>query len=370
MKRTRHTCQYCKQKRYSDRMLVINSKSDKNGKPEWACVTCKPVKESVLNKGIKSLLETEVQPKQTTIEAKDNLQDDEWTIEKHLKESETPIYFFGKYGYNCHGVCIEGLDTPVNLKNKRNYVTITVAQSEKGWATGYDYRFDVGGGGGSPSINPHENHFATKNEAILDRLEMLLKRVSYRDTVLGKELKNIYQTMHKMEKLIVPETEPTSEKIDWIGQMKNKGWWLKWGDEELGTRYIYYAKNKSDRLRWSGFRDLKSCLQRHNDELLPSPATVDDNTIEEKKRLTPDSYGNLVFPAGANRKAIDIDPKGWIGYLTRNKLWVYEFNNQLLSSKESPEEWTELTPMGFRDIKELLSVISDELIPYDNETRH
>lgn len=38
----RHTCQFCKKKRYQEHMVMINSKSEKNGKPEWACVTCEP----------------------------------------------------------------------------------------------------------------------------------------------------------------------------------------------------------------------------------------------------------------------------------------------------------------------------------------
>lgn len=36
----RSTCQHCGKKRYQDRMKMINPKSLKNGKPEWACVTC------------------------------------------------------------------------------------------------------------------------------------------------------------------------------------------------------------------------------------------------------------------------------------------------------------------------------------------
>lgn len=36
----RSTCQKCGKKRYQDRMKMINPKSLKNGKPEWACLSC------------------------------------------------------------------------------------------------------------------------------------------------------------------------------------------------------------------------------------------------------------------------------------------------------------------------------------------
>lgn len=36
----RSTCQHCGKKRYQDRMKMINPKSLKNGKPEWACLDC------------------------------------------------------------------------------------------------------------------------------------------------------------------------------------------------------------------------------------------------------------------------------------------------------------------------------------------
>jgi hypothetical protein len=271
-------------------MLVINSKSDKNGKPEWACKTCKPDKESALAKGIRKLLDTEVKPKETTLEEPS-------PIRVHYRKGIHYLFF-----------------VPDEL----------ISKTSLPW--------------GDSELIPDQKYNSIGNG----------KRRTTLD--IGEELQ--YHGVLKEGKIthVLFKTDEYTEKAYYIAPLYVNNKCLLMPSAENAFWDIQAFDSKQT------IRDKKTTLRE--------PAAIDDSTIEEQKRLTPDSYGNLVFPAGANRNAIDIDPKGWIGYLTRNKLWVYEFNNQLLSSKENPDEWTELTPMGFRDIKELLSVISDELIPY------
>lgn len=84
-------------------------------------------------------------------------------MEAAMKDSMTT---YNGYEYNDCGVCVNP-DKAYEYKDSKGHFKIKVSETPKGWVYGYDYGFDIMGGGG-PCALDKLNVYPSRSKAIVD----------------------------------------------------------------------------------------------------------------------------------------------------------------------------------------------------------
>lgn len=92
------------------------------------------------------------------------------------KGLEADVSYNG-YEYNDYGVCVNP-DKAYEYKDSKGYFKIKVSETPKGWVYGYDYGFDIMGGGGPCAINS-PNVYPSRSKAIADSAKGIKTSLSF-----------------------------------------------------------------------------------------------------------------------------------------------------------------------------------------------